>query len=100
MRACHSRSAEAISSMIGCEEPDTVSSPDVRVGRGGKGLLNWDSVRPVKSKRTGQSSFSDFLNSEQFASNADFNFEFSGRFAFFNFFFFKETKQHKIVPEG
>jgi len=39
-----------------------------------------------RSKRTGQSSYSDFLNSEQFASNADFDFEFSGRFAFFNFF--------------
>ena len=53
MRACHSRSAEAISSMIGCEEPDTVSSPDVRVGRGGKGLLNWDSVGEAERMEAG-----------------------------------------------
>ena len=39
MSICHSRNADAISSMIGCSIPDTVSSAERKEGRGGSGLF-------------------------------------------------------------
>src|SRR5712672_3282855 len=41
---CHSRSADAISSTMGCAAPDMVSSLDLRDGRGGNGFKLCDSV--------------------------------------------------------